>query len=253
MDSSLPQASGARARRSRGERSVVEPAAARGRRRRGDHVSDLVERGQELAAARGGGREVLVLVGDARPPRRRDAAPSRAITASTSSSGADAPAVTPTVPVRSSGSSSARVDAVAPRAQPDSRASFSSARVLDELAEPMTTTASHRAAIAVSADCRFVVAKHRSLRPGHPHVGEALPRWRRARRPTRGATASSARAARPALEVGQRRDVVDGLDQVDRRRARRPSCRPPPRGPRGRRTRSGSPCRPAPSPRGGPW
>ena len=84
---------------------------------------------------------------------------------STSSSGADAPAVTPTVPYRSSGSSAALLTRKT-RAQPASIASFSSARVLDELEEPMTTMASHREAIAISADCLFVVAKHRSLRPG---------------------------------------------------------------------------------------
>ena len=49
---------------------------------------------------------------------------------------------------------------------PASRASFSSARVFDEFAEPMTTTASQRLASSISADWRFVVAKQRSLRPG---------------------------------------------------------------------------------------
>ena len=72
------------------------------------------------------------------------------MTASTSSSGADAPAVTPTMP-DSSGSSSAALMRYTD-VQPDSRANFSSARVLDELADPITTTASHCAAIAVSAD-----------------------------------------------------------------------------------------------------
>ncbi len=38
--------------------------------------------------------------------------------------------------------------------------------MLDELAEPITTTASQRSAISISADWRLVVAKHRSLRPG---------------------------------------------------------------------------------------
>jgi hypothetical protein len=50
--------------------------------------------------------------------------------------------------------------------QPDARATFSRATVFDELAEPITTTASDLAAISLSADCRLVVAKHRSLRPG---------------------------------------------------------------------------------------
>ncbi len=38
--------------------------------------------------------------------------------------------------------------------------------MLDELAEPSTTTASQRVAISMRADCRLVVAKQRSLRPG---------------------------------------------------------------------------------------
>ena len=38
--------------------------------------------------------------------------------------------------------------------------------MLDELAEPTTTTASQRGASSISADWRLVVAKHRSERPG---------------------------------------------------------------------------------------
>ena len=52
------------------------------------------------------------------------------------------------------------------RAQPASEASRSRARVFDELAEPITTTASQRGAISSRADWRLVVAKHRSDRPG---------------------------------------------------------------------------------------
>jgi hypothetical protein len=40
------------------------------------------------------------------------------------------------------------------------------ATVLEELAEPITTTASQRGAMAMRADWRLVVAKHRSERPG---------------------------------------------------------------------------------------
>ena len=46
--------------------------------------------------------------------------------------------------------------------------------MLDEFAEPITTIASHRGAIAISADWRFVVAKHRSLRPGTQRLGHRL-------------------------------------------------------------------------------
>jgi fermentation-respiration switch protein FrsA (DUF1100 family) len=45
--------------------------------------------------------------------------------------------------------------------------------VFDELAEPITTIASQRGAISMSADCRLVVAKHRSLRPGVHTSGNA--------------------------------------------------------------------------------
>ena len=57
-------------------------------------------------------------------------------------------------------------------AQPASRASFSRARVFDELAEPMTTMASQRLASSISADWRLVVAKQRSLRPGDQTSGK---------------------------------------------------------------------------------
>ena len=118
--------------------------------------------------------------------------------------------------VRSSGSSSASLTRKT-RAQPASRASFSSARVLDELAEPITTTASQRGAIAISADWRLVVAKHRSLRPGRPQVGEALLRGRRARRPSRGGESVVwASRATGSVERGQGVDLGHRLDPVDR-------------------------------------
>ena len=90
---------------------------------------------------------------------------SRSITALTKSSGAEAPAVTPTTPARSSGNSSASLTRNT-RSQPASAARPTRALVLDELTDPITTTASHRGAISVSADCRLVVAKQRSLRLG---------------------------------------------------------------------------------------
>ena len=52
------------------------------------------------------------------------------------------------------------------RSHPASRARRSSARVFDEFADPITMIASQRGAIDMSADCRLVVAKQRSLRPG---------------------------------------------------------------------------------------
>ncbi len=44
--------------------------------------------------------------------------------------------------------------------------------MLEELADPITTTASASAAIALSAACRLVVAKHRSLRFGIHRSGK---------------------------------------------------------------------------------
>ena len=44
--------------------------------------------------------------------------------------------------------------------------------MFDEFAEPMITMASQRPASAISAACRFVVAKHRSLRPGDHTSGK---------------------------------------------------------------------------------
>ena len=46
--------------------------------------------------------------------------------------------------------------------------------MLEELAEPITTTASQRRGDLQSADWRLVVAKQRSLRPGSHSAGEAL-------------------------------------------------------------------------------
>ena len=69
--------------------------------------------------------------------------------------------------------------------------------------------------MAIRADCRLVVAKHRSLRPGVNSSGNrpwaasatlAQSRWLKV------VWASSA----SALEVGQRGDIVDRFDPVDR-------------------------------------
>ena len=93
------------------------------------------------------------------------------MTSSTNDSGAEAPAVTPTVPVRSSGSSAAEFTR-STRGVPASVASLARATVLDELAEPITTTASQRGAISARAPCRLVVAKQRSERPGVQRSGQ---------------------------------------------------------------------------------
>ena len=89
-----------------------------------------------------------------------------AITASTRSSGALAPAVTPTIvaPPSASRSSSSGPSTRSTIGQPASRATFVSAIVFDEFALPMTTTACAAVAIPVSAVWRLVVAKQRSLR-----------------------------------------------------------------------------------------
>jgi hypothetical protein len=93
---------------------------------------------------------------------------SRSSTLRTTASGAEAPAVTPTIPCRPSGSSSDPLTRTtrAPGEPAAARATRASATVLDDEAEPMTTTASHRGAMALTAACRLVVAKQRSLRPG---------------------------------------------------------------------------------------
>ena len=55
--------------------------------------------------------------------------------------------------------------------QPASRATLTSATVFDELALPITTTASDRDATTRSAACRFVVAKHKSPRVAVHRLG----------------------------------------------------------------------------------
>ena len=137
------------------------------------------------------------------------------MTSSTSSSGADAPAVTPTCREVVG----QLVGAVDPEhaGAPDSRASFSRARVLDELAEPITTTASQR--LGDLAERRLAVGG------GEAEVAAARAPQRRgsaravasARRPSRGGESVVwASSATGWSEVGQGGDVVDRLDPVDR-------------------------------------
>ena len=56
--------------------------------------------------------------------------------------------------------------------QPASAAKSTKDWVLDELADPMTSTASHSGAISISAVCRLVVAKQRSLMLGCHRSGK---------------------------------------------------------------------------------
>ena len=65
--------------------------------------------------------------------------------------------MTPTTPARSSGSSSAEFTR-STRGHPVVAATWASETVFEEFAEPMTTTESHRPAIARNAAWRFVVA-----------------------------------------------------------------------------------------------
>ena len=94
--------------------------------------------------------EVLVLIGDTDLLDALEGS-IELMTAATTSSGADAPAVTPTVPPDRRQARPAPLMRYT-RGQPASAASLASALVLDELAEPMTRIASHRSAIAISAD-----------------------------------------------------------------------------------------------------
>ena len=229
-------------------RPVGQRAAEHRRRRRLDRRLQLAQ-----VARR---REVLVLVGDLddldavargeagdRPARR-------------ARSGADAPAVTPTmraVASSSSGSSSAVL----------TRATCGAAGLAGQLLEGPGVRRVGRAddddgvaALGQLHQRRLPVRRGEAqvAAARRPHVGEALAARRRRRRPSRGATAWSGRAGRRARRTsGSAATSATRLDPADRRRARRPSCRRPPRGPRGRRRRCGSPCRRAPGPRGGPW
>ena len=96
---------------------------------------------------------------------------SRSITSHTRCSGAEAPAVTPMVPERSSGTSLASLMR-STRRQPASAANSTRDMVFDELAEPITSTASHSGAISIIAVWRLVVAKHRSLMLGCHRSGK---------------------------------------------------------------------------------
>ena len=74
-----------------------------------------------------------------------------------SQSGAEAPAVTPTTPERSPGTSPGELTR-STRAHPAAVATFTRATVFEELAEPSTTMASQRGATAFTAPWRLVVA-----------------------------------------------------------------------------------------------
>ena len=74
-----------------------------------------------------------------------------------SQSGAEAPAVTPTTPVRSAGTSPGELTR-STLGHPAASATFTRATVLEELAEPSTIMASHLGATAFTAPWRFVVA-----------------------------------------------------------------------------------------------
>ena len=142
-------------------------------------------------------REVLVLFGDAElldAVPRRQAGDHRLRRAPP---GADAPAVTPTVPDRSSGSSSDVVDAV------DARAARFAGQLLERPGVGRVGRADdddgvapgrhgHQRRLAVRGGEAEVRA------PRRPEVGEALLRRGRARRPSRGARAWSGRGGRPA-------------------------------------------------------
>ena len=81
---------------------------------------------------------------------------SRAMICCTSQSGAEAPAVTPTTPLKSSGTSSGELTLVT--LEHEAEATLASASVFDEFDEPTTTTASHCGASTRIAAWRFVVA-----------------------------------------------------------------------------------------------
>ncbi len=88
--------------------------------------------------------------------------------------------------------------------------------MLDELAEPITTIASQRGAIAINADCRFVVAKHRSLRPGTHTLGQRSCDASSAPAQSRCDKVVCASSATGSGSSGRARDVVGGFDAVHR-------------------------------------
>ena len=240
-----------------GERAAARPGrrgvAAEQRARRASRAP-----GSARAAPAGGGKysSSSVTCTGSTPSRGS----SFAITAWTRSSGALAPAVTPTTRgVAQRPRARARRDRrrAAPARTRRSGPPSSSAIVFDEFALPITTTASASAAIAVERGLAVRRGEAEVVAGRRPQLGELL--------------AGALHDALPVVE-GERRlreqrdlvGVVDRrratssrsalvLDEPDRRRARPRACRRPRRGRRGRRRGPCSPCRPGPSPRGAPW
>ena len=167
---------------------------------------------------------------------------SRSRTSSTSHSGAEAPAVTPTVPARSSGSSSAQLTR-STRGQPAAVATLASETVFEEFAEPITTTASQRRRRSRAAPPGGWSWRSRGRSVRHPELGEALLRpfgdppchssW---------GSVVWASSATGAVGLVERVDVGLATRRGAPPPARPPSCRSPPRGRRGRRRRRCSPC-----------
>ena len=173
------------------------------------------------------------------------------MTASTSSSGAEAPAVTPTTPERSSGSSAASLMRNT-RAQPEA-----DGQALEGPGVGGVGRADDHHGVAAGRDRleRRLAVRRGEAEVGPPRLPQrrgSAPGPRRARRTSRGATAWSGPAAPWARRCRAARPRPRVARPARWRRAPRPWCPPPPRGPRGRRRGCGSPGRRAPSPRGAP-
>ena len=166
-------------------------------------------------SSRGGGKysSSVVMLTSSTPSRGAN----RSMTSFTNSSGAEAPAVTPMRPSRSSGSSSAALIRNT-RRLPESMASFCSALVFEELADPITITASQRSAMAANALWRLVVAKHRSLLPGVQTSGKRSRTPSRTPAQSRWLSVVCARTATGVSKSGKAATPSEVLDEMDRAR-----------------------------------
>ena len=90
--------------------------------------------------------------------------------------------------------------------------------MLEELAEPITTTASQRPAMCMSADWRLVVAKHRSDRPGIHSSGKRSLVASATSAQSRCDSVVWASSATGVSNAGSACDLLDRLDPVHRRR-----------------------------------
>ena len=229
-----------RRRRRRGRRRTVRPAPWRLRDRRRTRARRASRARARARAARGGGGKYSSSSVTRTCSTPRSGASTRDHRVDQLLGGAGARGHADDLRHRRAGRGRARRGRrrAARRSQPASRATFASASVFDELALPITTTASARCAIAVSARLAVRGREAEVVARRGPHVAGACPGLVE----EAGPLAVRERRLREHRDLGAVAEVGEHVGRGRRRarrggsrRARPPACRPLRRARRGRR------------------